>query len=315
MNLLRFYPAFDDVRQKLQSHMFKVNDVTRLLMRIRNVVHTTTRHRLMLASGLVLDGPMHGKNGQGNTEILFALQGSSVLCAKIGSSRILSPEFKVAQLLQRQLCRAVMCPISLEEIPSTDMPDRVALVMPAYPMSVADAGLAFSSKLNHPRNLFAFNVAVCGLSAVQAFANVGRAHGDIKPGNLMLSSDASGIIVCIDFGTSQEVGVYFEESSIYNLNQNRLAGIDYDLICLGATIATIQHPDIIIGFNSTVEDVLAALCLQSDRPPASKIAEFCLDRIPLHTSAFIKEYIGQSYEIISSGIRLESVWPALIDEP
>ena len=179
------------------------------------------------------------------------------------------------------------------------------------------AGLAFSSKLNHPRNLFVFNVAVCGLSAVQAFANVGRAHGDIKPGYLMLSSDASGIIVCIDFGTSQEVGVFFEESSIYNLNQDRPAGIDYDPpICLGATtIATIQHPDIIIDFNSTVADVLAALCIQSDRPPASKIAEFCLDMIPLHTSAFIKEYIGQSYEKISSGIRLESVWPALIDEP
>ena len=257
-----------------------------------------------------------GKNGQGNTEILFALQGSSVLCAKIGSSRILPPEFKVAQLLQRQLCRAVMGPISLEEIPSTDIPDRVALVMPAYPMTVSDAILAFSSKPNHPpRNLFAFNVAVCGLSAVQAFANVGRAHGDIKPSNLMLSSDPSGIIVCIDFGTSQEIGNFFEESSVYNLNQARPAGIDYDLICLGATIATIQHPDIIIDSNSTVVNVLAALRLQNDRPPASNIAEFCLDRIPLHTSAFIKEYIGQSYEKISAGIRLESVWPALIDEP
>ena len=60
MNLLRFYPAFDDVRQKLQSNTFKVNDVARLLMRIRNVVHTTTRHRLPVASGLVLDGPMQG---------------------------------------------------------------------------------------------------------------------------------------------------------------------------------------------------------------------------------------------------------------
>jgi len=113
--------------------------------------------------------------------------------------------------------------------------------MPAFPMSLADAALTLPpppppSDVVSPRDILALNV-LCGLCTVQAFACAGLAHGDIKPANFVL--DASGTVICIDFGTAQDVGETFLESSNFSLNQAPTASSKYDIVSLGATIASL----------------------------------------------------------------------------
>ena len=90
--------AFEIQRALLNARTFKARDVTRLLMRLKNFVCTTTRHLLVSETGLVLDGPVPGSSsGQGATSVRFALSGSAVCVAKIGPPRLLESEFAASQ--------------------------------------------------------------------------------------------------------------------------------------------------------------------------------------------------------------------------
>ena len=51
---------------------------------------------------------------------------------------------------------------------------------------------------------------------------------------------ASAACVLIDLGTARAVGDAFSESSIFSLNEPRVASAGYDLVCLGATLAMLQ---------------------------------------------------------------------------
>lgn len=204
--------------------------------------------------------------------------------------------------------------------------------------------------------MLALNVATCGGAAVAAFAAAGFAHGDIKvraarvlrqgahsaptvgltplaplkPANLML--DSSGVVVAIDFGAAAKVGHSLTEASAFGMNCNRTASLEYDLACLGATLAVLQHE---LFLEPTLEAMLASLrsavaCAPADqpRPPASIIAErFMVGGLTTDTLRELLEEaltftsldgaVASPWHLIPGVIQLQSVWAAgsLSDAP
>lgn len=90
-------------------------------------------------------------------------------------------------------------PTVVEIVCYLERPEKAAIVMRHYPSSVSEA-LACG---NRPDVLLA-NIALHGLATCQAFVLAKHSHGDLKPGNMMMS--ATGGIVCIDLETCAAFG-------------------------------------------------------------------------------------------------------------
>lgn len=196
----------------------------------------------LLASGIVLDGPVGASAGQAGTVVLIALCGARALCAKVGPRAVVRREWAAMEAVHGRGARVaptVACAEGCEDIPSADAAGRAALLLPLYPLSLADAMAALPAGPSRARDALSASVALCGLAAIAAFARAGWSHGDIKPANIMLTG-ASSACVLIDLGTARAVGDAFSESSIFSLNELRVASVRYDLVCLGAMLAMLQ---------------------------------------------------------------------------
>jgi hypothetical protein len=115
----------------------------------------------------------------------------------------------------------------------------MALVMPLYSLTAADAALAMAPGSSGPRTTLATNLGICCLASLHAIHCAGYGHGDIKPANIML--DHSGVVSLIDLGTAQRLGDPFHESSAYSLGEPAVCSLDYDLVCLSSTLAFMEH--------------------------------------------------------------------------
>jgi hypothetical protein len=104
-----------------------------------------------------------------------------------------------------------------DETKRGDSEDRIVLVMPVFAASLQDAWLALPPGRGPTRHVMSLSAALSGLVSISAFARMNMAQGDIKPANMMLASDESGVCTLIDFGTAQPVGKFFSESSPYSL--------------------------------------------------------------------------------------------------
>ena len=91
---------------------------------------------------------------------------------------------------------------------------------------------------------------------------------------------ASAACVLIDLGTARAVGDAFSESSIFSLNEPRVASAGYDLVCLGATLAMLQLELFVEEGVTTRATLLEAVrrvaAAVSPRAPAAFVAEGAL---------------------------------------
>ena len=293
---LRHHEAFVGDRAQLAIGAFALRHVGSLLRRLENVVASTTRQRIASASGIVLDGPLSGAKGQAGTSILLALLDGEALCAKVGASAAVSREWQVSQAIHaRRTVPTVMRALLYEAVPSSR--GQGMLLMPLYAMSAAAARLALAPERTalplermRCRDTLAVKVALCGLAGIHAFASAGWAHGDIKPGNIMLTGVGGGgcagtPCALIDFGAARPLGQDLSEFSEYGLEHAPVASVAYDLACLASTLAVLQYDlPLSIGKGQGAE-LLAALQAQDSaawqplgapRPPGSLAAELCL---------------------------------------
>ena len=319
--VFRFHYAFSSDRASLLAGAFKAHDAISVRAKLRNVLSTSTRAQFLLESGVVLDGPVGASVGRAGTAIFFALRGARVLCAKVGLSAVIRHEWAAMVAVHGDgarvaptVARAEAC----EDVPS-DTIARAALLMPLFPLSVADAAAALPAGPGRARDALAASVALCGLAAVEAFARAGWAHGDIKPANLMLTGGASAACVLIDLGTARAAGEIFVESSLFSLNELRCASAGYDLVCLGATLAMLQHEIFVEEGVTTRASLLEAVRLKGDiassgaRPPASLVAEAALalgaqrDVPPGTLRALANEVAAAAASLGSPA--LDDIWP------
>ena len=251
--------------------------------KLRNVLSSTTRARFLLSSGIVVDGPVGASTGQAGTVVLHALCGARALCAKIGPRAVVRREWAAMEAVHgrgARLAPTVACAQGCEDIPSADAPGRAALLLPLYPLSLADALAALPAGPSRARDALSASAALCGLAAIAAFARAGWSHGDIKPANIMLTG-ASAACVLIDLGTARAVGDAFSESSIFSLNEPRVASAGYDLVCLGATLAMLQLELFVeegVTTRATLLEAVRRVAADavSPRAPAAFVAEGAL---------------------------------------
>jgi len=132
---------------------------------------------------------------------------------------------------------------------------------------------------------------VCALAAIAAFSRAGWAHGDIKPGNVMLCAGGGEGAPCvlIDFGAAQPVGCPLVEFSHFGMEFPPTAGLAYDLACLASTLAVLQYDlplDAGKGSSGALLEALRAMDAEGGaaeapsqpsqgRPPGSLAAELC----------------------------------------
>ena len=231
---------------------------------------------LAATSAFVLDGPIPDARGQTGVELLYAFRGSRVCCAKVGGKATLQHEFDVAAAVHAAvLAPTVVRMLALEAVTRrASVEPYAALIMPLYSLTVGAAACAMDAGVAAAQSAFALNVAVCTLSAVAAFDLAGLAHGDIKPSNLLLASDGSGLVVLCDLGTARRRGQAFSESSAFSLNLARTASLRYDIVSLGATLASVLSARINVGRCVDVAELRNAIGGLGDAERASPLWRF-----------------------------------------
>ena len=216
-------------------------ELMRVIHMLVRVVTPTTARRFSSASTFVLDGPIPDARGQPGVELLYAFSGSRICCAKVGSRAALEHELGVSVAVHAaSFAPTVVCAAALETVTRrATIEPYAALMMPLYSMTVGVASLAMDAGVGAAREAFVLNVALCALAAVKAFNLASFAHGDIKPSNLLIAGDSTGVIVLCDLGTARLCGEPFAESSDFSLNLERTASLRYDVVSLGATLASL----------------------------------------------------------------------------
>jgi hypothetical protein len=306
VELFLYKPEFEEFRRKLIDNNLKERDVPTITRRLRTVVETSTRHRMTMESGIVLDGPIRVASSQASTSLLFAIQGTAVKCAKVGPVAAIQHEHQVYSEIHSIVTAPTLClPTDAFRIPGGD---RMALIIPLYNLTVADA--TFSMAIGHSvaRSVLAINVALCGLASMFALNSAGYAHGDIKPGNMML--DSSGLVTLIDLGTAQRLGDYFTESSNFALGELSLSSVDYDLVCLGSTLAFIEHA--LHPNDLRTRDAMLAKLSDCTSSAVTRLAQQCLgpasSRPSLRQMADELESASRHLNCIVS---LRAMWPTM----
>jgi hypothetical protein len=311
VDLFLFKSQFDEYRQKLARGALSQRDILAIQLRMRNMVETSTRHRFALDEGIVLDGPIRVATAQAATSLLFAIVGSSAQCAKVGPAGAIEREHAVYSAVHAGVAvPTVPKPSHAFRIPNNS--STMALVMPLYGLTVADAAQGMPPGRSASRSLLATNVALCCLASVEAFSRAGYAHGDIKPPNLML--DHSGVVSLIDLGTARPLGETFSESSKYSLAEPTVASVDYDLVCVGSTLAYIELT-VTPEDYPTRDGLYAYLAGIRDPSPVTRLALQCLSRE--HVGS--RDLLGLARALVGATVTrdlpgmltVEAVWPTV----
>jgi len=250
-----------DVAKLARGQALPTRDLSRIVLTLVRTVSSTTARRFSSQSTFVLDGSVPDARGQPGVAIHYAFRGSRAYCAKVGSLAPLAREFRASAAVHGAFfAPTVVHAVALENVTRrANVEPYAALMMPLYSMTVGAASLAMDAGVGSALDVFALNVALCALAAVKAFNLAGLAHGDIKPSNLLVGGDGSGLVVLCDLGTACECGESFAESSAFSLNLVRVASLRYDVVSLGATLASLLSVRINVGHCADVAALRGAI--------------------------------------------------------
>jgi hypothetical protein len=195
---------------------------------IKASIRIRTQTKLLVRDHYLFDGAIPGAFVNRGTEVQFVLQGTNVYCAKVMSeSSSIEREFNVAQRVHKiQSCPTVMQVIETLRLPR----DRVAMITPYYALPLSSV----SNGLLHEEGCI--NVALCGLATIKAFSVVETCHGDIKPGNMMLTGYDNRVVM-IDFGSAVKYGETITATTPgFALDAPIQGSLSFDLTCLASSI-------------------------------------------------------------------------------
>ena len=275
---------------------------SRLWIRVSVCIKTQTR--LAVRGQYLFDGPVPGAFGNVGTEVQFAVRGSSLFCAKImRETGDLQREYDIATRIHcNQTCPTVMPVLNLINLPGE--PRRVAMVTPYYPIPLST--LANGNMQEEG----CVNVALCGLATIKAFHKEGVCHGDIKPGNMMLTARSDNIVVTIDFGSAVEYGKSLVSVTPgFGLECPQGGSLNYDLTCLASSLYTICTGE---KLPKTSFQLAQNLERPNQRfPPALQIAMSCLqladiDTIWEHAKGCVETADALDRSLI---VPYDTVWP------
>ena len=315
---------FNDYTDKLsRGQALKAAEIQRAVYMLVRVIAPTTARRFSSASTFVLYGNIPDARGQTHVEILYAFSGSRVFCAKVGRKAALEHEMRVSAAVHAaSFAPTVVRMAALETVTRRyEVEPCAALMMPLYSMHVASASIALDAGVASARAAFTLNVALCALSAIKAFALAGFAHGDIKPNNLLIGGDSTGVIVLCDLGTARACGESFTESSAFSLNLERTASLRYDVVSLGATLASLLSASLNIGCCGDVAALREAIDGLAERSSQLwRFVEACLSFAEDGSAAeleLLRSLLGDiAFEMRSvlglhaaSILREQDVWP------
>jgi hypothetical protein len=189
-------------------------------------------------------------------------------------------------------------------------PQRVAMVTPYYPLPLSD----FASGNLHEEGCI--NVALCGLAAIKAFHAKGICHGDIKPGNMMLTGAGDNLVVTIDFGSAVAYGEPVTSvTPEFGLDHPAQEGaLTFDLTCLASSIYVLTTGEQLPNTSSFLVKLLESHTRKRTQP-ALQIAKCCLeladiDSIWQEAQSFVNAALATNRSLDHSLIvQYASIWP------
>jgi hypothetical protein len=211
---------------------------------------------------------------------------------------------KVSELIHHKLTS----PTVVEIICFLERDDKAAIVMPHYTSSVSEA-LVCGPLSDHLLS----NIAVCGLATCQAFVLAEYSHGDIKPGNMMMT--ATGTIICIDLETSAAFGEEIKgyTNGYMNTLENFKANKLLDMHLLASVFIKIAQPKLL----EEVEGPVDALAKLGALGPQSTLLELAVDlaKVLLRSESpeDASKGVWNLVKDIPNVVQFSSVWPTVKD--
>lgn len=271
-------------------------------------VRIKTQTRLAVKDQYLFDGPVPGAFGNLGTEVQFVVRGSSLYCAKImlADNGALQRERDTAvQVHTNRTCPTVMPVLDLVSLPGE--PKRVALITPYYPLPLSPLA---TGNLHEEGCI---NVALCGIGTVKAFHSIGLCHGDIKPGNMMLTAGNDNLVVTIDFGSAVKYGESIASvTPRFGMDCPHEGSIVYDLTCLASSIYMLCTGEALPRTSQELVGTLDAEFQHTTRP-SLQIAKICLE------STDIDSIWDQAQTVVDSAhgidrsliVSFGKVWPVV----
>jgi serine/threonine protein kinase len=206
---------------------------------------------------------------------------------------------------KNQTCPTVMPVLDLVSLPGE--PQRAALITPYYPLPLAPLA---NGNLHEEGCL---NVALCGIGTVKAFHSKGLCHGDIKPGNMMLSAGNDNLVVTIDFGSAVKYGESLASvTPRFGMDCPQEGSLVYDLTCLASSLYMICTGNTLPHTSRELVAMLDAGFKHTIRP-SLQIAKTCLE------STDVDSIWDQAQTVVDAAhgidrsliVSFSKVWPAV----
>lgn len=237
-----FWTRFNSYCVPVTERTLSVRAARNLVRQIKTVLKSRTvaamRHR-----GYVFHGILD-QSGSGKALLYNVIHSDTgmIKCGKVylnneGNERSISIERSASELIHADgIVPAIVHYEACLSFRHETVPEKsiVVFVMPLFQLTLSDVIEAyFDSPL--PMNMYC-RLVRCLFSAASRLYDVGRAHCDIKPENIMI---LNGEFTVIDLGAVTVFGNAVEEFTVgYGMEESRMSVTGkFDLYCIACTLA------------------------------------------------------------------------------